>query len=394
MRRIAMVLGVVYLIALAALFATSDGMRDYNGRPLGTDFSNVYAAGQMARDGDGVRAFDPHYHLARQAEIFNDPDIPVYGWHYPPFFLLVAAALALLPYTAAYLFWQAATLPLYLRAVSAIAPGRTSLVAALVLPATFVNFTHGQNGFLTAALIGAAMALLDRRPLVAGVLIGLLAYKPQFGVLIPLVLIATGRWRVIGAAAATIAGLVAASTLAFGPGVWPAFIDNMRFTNTAIVDGGGPGWEKVQSLYAALRHLGAPGDIAMAAQGALALALVASVVRLWRSRADQGVKAAGLIAASLLATPYVLDYDFVALAPAMAFLAVNGAEKGWGPYEKTLLALAFAAPLFSRQLAEAAYIPLGFIALAGVYAVALMRARRTASLRQLPKHIAAASGPA
>ncbi|MEZ5916374.1 MAG: glycosyltransferase family 87 protein [Parvularculaceae bacterium] len=239
MRRIAMVLGVVYLIVLAALFATSDGMRDYNGRPLGTDFSNVYAAGQMARDGDGVRAFDPHYHLARQAEIFNDPDIPVYGWHYPPFFLLVAAALALLPYTAAYLFWQAATLPLYLRAVSAIAPGRTSLVAALVLPATFVNFTHGQNGFLTAALIGAAMALLDRRPLVAGVLIGLLAYKPQFGVLIPLVLIATGRWRVIGAAAATIAGLVAASTLAFGPGVWPAFIDNMRFTNTAIVDGGG-----------------------------------------------------------------------------------------------------------------------------------------------------------
>jgi hypothetical protein len=262
------------------------------------------------------------------------------------------------------------------------------LTAACAFPAVFVNFTHGQNGFLTAALIGGAMVLLDRRPIVAGVLIGLLAYKPQFGILIPLILIATGRWRTFAAAAATVATLIAASTAIFGVDVWPAFVENMRYTNAAIVDGGGPGWEKIQSLYAALRHLGAGGEVAMAAQSALAFGIGAGLVWLWRGDADHRVKAAALIAGSLMATPYALDYDMLALAPAIAFLAMNGEAAGWRAWEKTLLALAWAAPLFSRQLADAAYIPLGFIALCGVFAIAMLRGA------QLPNRIAASAGTA
>ena len=78
------------------------------------------------------------------------------------------------------------------------------LLLALAFPAVYVNLAHGQNGFLSAALLGGSLLILDQRPKLAGVLIGLLAYKPQFGVLIPLVLIATGRWTVIAAAAATV----------------------------------------------------------------------------------------------------------------------------------------------------------------------------------------------
>src|SRR6516225_5841230 len=97
-----------------------------------------------------------------------------------------------------------------------------TLLIAAAFPAVFVNVGHGQNGFVTAALLGGALHWLDRKPWIAGILIGLLAYKPQFGVLIPLALLAGQRWSCIGAATATVAGLIAISLLTLGEGVWHA----------------------------------------------------------------------------------------------------------------------------------------------------------------------------
>ena len=183
------------------------------------------------RDGLAATAFDPAAHFAREQAIFGAAT-QYYAFQYPPVFLLVAAALAQLPYLPALALWQAATLALYLLAIRAIivsspSPGRVGirgdwLLLALAFPAVFINLGHGQNGFLTAALFGGALALLDRRPLVAGVLIGLMIYKPQFGLMIPLVLLATGRWRVIVAAAATVLVLLLLTLAAFGTEVWPA----------------------------------------------------------------------------------------------------------------------------------------------------------------------------
>lgn len=375
-RRVCIVILVAALAGVTALFAYSDGMRDYQGRPLGSDFSNVYAAGRMAVEGRAPLAYDWPAHYAEQQLVFDDPDIPFYGWHYPPFFLLVAVLLAVLPYTAAWLAWMAASLPLYLASIRAIVPQKGALLAAAAFPAVFVNFIHGQNGFLTAALIGAGLLLLDRRPLVAGLLIGLLAYKPQFGVLIPLVLMATGRWRAFAAAAATVLMLSAASTLAFGPDIWRAFAESGQLTRAVVLESGNTGWEKIQSLFSALRALGAPVGLAYAGQGVLFIAVAASIVRLWRSDAVHEMKAAGLIVASLLATPYILDYDLTALAPAIAFLAARGLRDGFRPYEKALLAFAFFVPIAARPVAAATFVPLGLIALLALYLFIVAGARR------------------
>jgi hypothetical protein len=105
--------GLVYLVA------TSDGLNDYQGRPLGTDFSNVYAAGTYVLEGRPAAPFDPRLQHAREKEIFGAAT-PFYGWHYPPLFLFVAAALALLPYQLALIVWQAATLLLYLLSIRMI----------------------------------------------------------------------------------------------------------------------------------------------------------------------------------------------------------------------------------------------------------------------------------
>ena len=248
------------------------------------------------------------------------------------------------------------------------------LLLALAFPAVFVNIGHGHNGFLTAALIGAALLTLDRRPALAGVLFGLIAYKPQFGVLIPLVLLATGRWRACFAAAATVATLTLATLICFGPEVWRAFFASATLTRVEVLELGGTGWHKIQSVFSMVRMWGGPVPLAYLAQGVVTLSLAGALIWLWRSAASVPLKAAALIVAAILATPYSLDYDLVVLAPAIAFLAADGLTRGFGPWEKTALALLWLMPLIARTIAEHTLIPLGVPAMALVFALVLRRA--------------------
>ena len=361
-------------LVLSGIVATADDWVARDGQPVGTDFSNVYAAGRLTLEGTPAAAYDPARQHAAERAVFGGRDVPFYGWHYPPMFLVPAALLALLPYGPALLVWMAATLSLYLVAIRAIVPRPETLLAALAFPAVFVNLGHGQNGFLTAALLGGALLLIDRRPAVAGMLIGLLAFKPQFGVLIPLVLLATGRWRTIAAAAATVALTAATTLLLFGTAIWRAFAASTGFTRTVVLEAGGTGWEKIQSLFSAVRAAGGPVEAAFLAQGALAVALAAGLAWLWRSRAAFDLKAAALAVACLLATPYVLDYDMVVVAVAIAFFVRHGLARGFRDYEVSVLAVAYAAPLLARLVMGAAGIPLGLAAMLGLAALIARRA--------------------
>jgi alpha-1,2-mannosyltransferase len=455
MRLVAFGLLIAFAAGLAWLAATANGLNDALGRPLGTDFSNVYAAGTLVQDGRPQAPFDPALQYAREQAIFG-AETPFYGWHYPPLFLFIAAALALMPYKLASVVWQGATLALYLVVLRAIMVGsmpgtsprlRLSyshisvgrhflwrgaaspsprlrgagaysdaqirgeaaspsvqehadlspragrgtgsawtgvdplwLVLALAFPAVFINLGHGHNGFLTAALIGAALATLDRRPLLAGLLLGLIAYKPQFGILIPLVLAATARWRAFAAAAATVAALALITTLAFGIPVWDAFLTSTHFTRIIVLEAGETGWHKIQSVFSLVRMWGGPVALAYAAQSAVTVALAAALVWLWRAQVDFALKAAALIIASILATPYSLDYDMTVLAPAIAFLAVDGLRRGFAPYEKSALAALWIAPLVARSVAQAVVVPVGVLAMAVMLWLILHRAAQETRL--------------
>jgi alpha-1,2-mannosyltransferase len=414
----------IRLIALAVLIAsiagflylvvTANGPIDVQGRPLGTDFSNVYAAGTYVLDGKPEAPFDLAQQHAREQKIFGEAT-PFYGWHYPPFFLFIAAALALMPYGIALAVWQAVTLGLYLLAIRAIlhssfrgtrsaspesmtpelkepnfdlrkpwlwipdsryaTSGMTSLwlLLALAFPAVLVNIGHGQNGFLTAAILGAALVQLDRRPLLAGILFGLLAYKPQFGLMIPVVLAASGRWRAFAAAAATLALFALATTIAFGPHVWQAFLDSARFTRLVALEQGDTGWYKIQSMFAWARMWGASVPVAYALQGALTVALGTALIWLWRGAAPYPLKAAALCLAAILATPYAFDYDMMVLAPAIAFIAADGFARGFAPWEKTALAALWLTPLVARNVAFVTFIPLGVPAMLAIFILLLRR---------------------
>jgi hypothetical protein len=379
-----LILLVICALAILGWIAASHGLIDPNGKPIGTDFSNVYAAGELTWQGKPADAYDPALQHAAEKAVFGGREVPFYGWHYPPFFLAVAFLVASLPYAFGLAVWLAASLAAYLAAIRAILPRPETLLIAAAFPAVFINIGHGQNGFLTAALLGGALHWLDRRPWLAGILIGLLAYKPQFGVMIPLALLANQRWSSIAAAIATVAALVAVSLAVLGGGVWHAFADSMNFTQAIVLEQGGTGWEKIQSAFSAARNWGADVHTAYAIQIALGLALAATLAWLWHSDAAFELKASALATASLLATPYVLDYDLVVLAIAIAFLARHGLARGFRDYEISLLAAAWIVPLLSRGIAGATGIPLGLIAMLALYAFTLHRAavdRESAAVR-------------
>ena len=362
------------VLAIVGWIALSDGLIDRNGKPIGTDFSNVYAAGSLAWQGRAAEAYDPPLQHAAEKAVFAGRDVPFYGWHYPPFFLGIAFLVASLPYAWGLAAWVAASFSAYLAAIRAILPRKETLLIAASFPAVFINIGHGQNGFLTTALLGGALHLLTRRPWLAGVLIGLLTYKPQFGVLIPIALVAGGHWRTIGAATLTAIALLALATLTFGAGIWHAFADSTTFTQTVVLEAGDTGWQKIQSVFSAVRMWGGSVPLAYAVQIALAATLAATLAWLWRRDAAFELKAAALAVASLLATPYVLDYDLVVLSLAIVYLARLGLASGFRPFEVSALAAAWIVPLISRGIAQVTAIPLGLTVLLLLYVLIMRRA--------------------
>ena len=387
-RRVAIVCLIVSVASLAFLFATAHGTLDWKGRPIGTDFSEVYTAGQMAWDGQAARVWDWPTHFAVQRALHHSASVDVYGWHYPPPFLFVAMAIASLPYLAGLVAWQAATLGPFMLMMRRILGRRDSWLFVAAAPATLICVTHGHNGFLTALLLGGGLILIDRKPLVAGLLFGCLVYKPQFAVVIPLLLLFTLNCRAILGAAVSSLGLIALTLAMWGRSVWEAFFASLPLTRHVVIEQGNTGWHKIMSAFSMVRSWGGSIPLAYAVQGAVTV--TATGVTLWLARsARPALRNAAVSAAVLLSTPYVLDYDFVILGLGIAWLWKDGEENGFGPWERSLLAFAWIAPLFARSLAEYSFIPLGWLSAVAILAIASSRHRHAAvHVNGLPGDIA------
>ncbi len=149
--------------------------------------------------------------------------------------------------------------------------------------------------------------------------------------------------------------------------------NSTRFTRQVALERGDTGWHKIQSLFAWLRMWGAPIPAAYMLQSALVVALGTALIRLWRSATPFALKAAGLCLATVLATPYTFDYDMMVLAPAIAFIARDGATRGFGSWEKTALAALWLAPLVARSFAYVTFIPLGVPTMLAMFVLLLRR---------------------
>jgi alpha-1,2-mannosyltransferase len=368
------------IVAMAGWVALSESLIDRNGKPIGTDFSSFYAAGSLALEGHAADAYQPAAHHAREQKQFG-VETPYYSWLYPPLFFLIAAPLALLPYPLALALFQVASLALYLWVIAAIlAPARRRdpviarnwLLVATAFPAVFINLGHGQNGLLTAGLLGGALVTWER-PIISGLCIGLLSYKPQFALVIPIALLAAGRWRTIASAALTTIALVAVSWLCFGTESWSAFLASTEMSRKVLLEQGSVGYEKLQSAFAAVRLWGGGVPLSYVIQGAVSALAVLVTAATWRTSERRPLKAALLVAATALASPHLLDYDLVLLAPALAFLTLVMLENGPRNYEKSLMAFIWIAPLLARSIAGLAGVPVGLLSTLTLFALVLRR---------------------
>ncbi len=340
----------LYALGALALFASSHGGLDPFHKPNGHDFITFWAASRLALSGNPAAAYDVATIVRVEWAVV--PGFHTFNpWLYPPTFLLVVLPLSLLPYLLSYAVFMAATGIAYVLVIRRIFAPPGSLPLLLAFPGMFVNILEGQNGFLTAALAGGALLLLESRPVWAGILIGLLTIKPQLGLLFPLALVCGRHWRALIAAALTAALLLGLSVAVLGIDTLPAFQAAVsRFPAWVIQEGGL--FVKISSFFAFARLLGAPVAIAYAVHGTIAAMVVLIVAWVWLRSRDNDLRCCTLLAGSLLATPYVLNYDLAWLALPIAWFSRYALRVGWLPGEREILAALWVLPLAMAPLAE------------------------------------------
>lgn len=374
-----LLLAVVNVATLAFLVLTATNGVDRNGFLLGTDFISFWTSGRMLHEGRNV--YDIAAHVAAQREFYTLPG-EYTAFFYPPNFLPFVWPLGFLGYFPALAAWLVVTGAAWLAAVRgwfrALGLKGPALVMILAFPPVLVTVTHGQTSFLVAALLGGGLLLVDKRPWLAGVLIGLATIKPQFGLLVPIALLASGQWRTIASAGSTALALAGFAALAFGPQVWSDWLAVTQAAGSATGDGN-IGFAKMVSLFASLSLVGVPSGPAFAVQGAVSAAVAWNVAKAcWRRPFKPGL-AALVLAGAPLATPFVLDYDLLLTGFPLAYLFARAREQGFADWERITILATFAAAAFARPLAIGLGVPIMPAVLIALFWAVLRRVRAEAS---------------
>ncbi len=368
----------VYVLAGLAVVASATAMIDIFGKPLGYDFITFWGASHLTLAGDAVGAFD--FHRIFGAEQLAVPaNAQVFLWHYPPIYQMMVTPLALLPYGVSWLVFVGLGLCLYIATLrplfdERLAAGADAIYLALAFPGAFICVFHGQNSLYSAAIFAGGLLLLERgRPYLAGLALGTLIYKPQFGVLLPLAFLAAGQWRVFVATGASALAITGLATLLLGPDLWLAFFANAPIVREVMEQGMLP-WAKMPSAFIFLRDLGVPQTIAYGAQVLTALGAAGAVCLVWWRLGATRLAWAVLIAATLLVSPYTFDYEFAILAPVLVIVGSDMAAHGASLREKVLLVMLYVTPLLVVPFAQAIHLQIGFPFLLLALGLALRRA--------------------
>ncbi len=359
------------LVGAYALISLYVFIQRLEGPNPGADFIIYYAASLLAQAGEAAAIFDWPALRAAQVSVIG-ASAHYLPWLYPPTLLLVAAPLASLPYISAFAVWMVGQLALLAAAVAAMGERPKALFAALVFPATINNMLVGQNGALSAAFLGGGLVVLDRRPVLAGVLFGLLVYKPHLLAAVPFALLAMGEWRTIAAALASALAVSALSLMLFGVAPWAAFLQAAPAAAEALAYGSDH-WAKMPTVFAALRSLGAEVPLAYGGQGISAILAISVMIYLYRRGASLPLRSSALLFATFLATPYAFFYDLVVLIFAILWL-----DRGdTGPGGRFILGLLWLAPIALWLLARYNQISLWPLLLASCLLWLCWQGRRT-----------------
>jgi len=338
--------------AILWLSSSHDGV-DPEGKPLGGDFLAFWTASRLALNGAPHLAYDPVSHLAAQHALF--PALARHSGYsaflYPPPFLLLCVPLALLPYLLSLSLWLLVTFSALFACLRTMLPQRSAILPIIAFPGMLINDGHGQNGFLSAACFGGGMVLVERRPFIAGMCLGVLVFKPHLLLLTPFALVATRRWALLAGVVASAFALLALSFVILGGDTWDAFLRLAPAARSMLEEGRLFDMSYVRSAFAAVRVMHGSVSLAYTVQMPFTVVAAGIVCLLAKRRVGGRAELALLISATVIASPYLQDYDLVCLALPMAWTVAAALKTGWLPYEKAILLAVYLLPLLSRPLA-------------------------------------------
>ena len=374
LRAYPLILLFVTLAAVLAYVLASEGLEDPLGKPLGTYFSPFRAGAELALQGEAAAVYEPQRLLqAQQAAIPGTDD--VFLWPQPPIFLLLVLPLGLLPYLPGLIAWLTLGFGSYALALLRGLEGRAGTWAILAFPGAVFCALNSQTGLLATGLLTAGLLQLTERPARAGLLLGLAGFRPELALLTCIALAAGRCWRALAAALGTLGALVLLSLAGFGPQPWSAWWQSLPWIGQVLAEGNLP-WFKLVSFYGAARLPGLGLEAAVVLQLLASAAALAALVWAWRQDGvPAGLKGAVLALAALLVSPLTLAYDLVLLAPALLWLAQDGAGRGWLKGERELLAAGWALPLLGLSLAQLTQLQFAPLIIAALMLLALHRVR-------------------
>lgn len=380
LKLIAVLFAMVSLVGLAGdiWVHTRFGVVNGEGEQLGRDFVNYWAGPRLAMQGQAAKAYDLNWFWAYERSL-TAPNAEFKWYGYPPVAMVLAAPFALLPFLPAFAAWTLSGWAIVTGMLSNRLTPLWAGLAVLALPAFQFNVMTGQNGAFTAALLAGGIMVLESSPILAGMLFGALCYKPHMGVLIPVAMLAAGRWKTIFSAAATVALLVAISLVWTGLPTWEGFLHNTPF-HRRILESQGLGFIHMPSTYLMLRRIGVDSLFAYGLQGATSLLAAWMVFSVWRTTASKELKGAVLLVATFVATPYVWDYDLIALLFASVWLWAEAERTAWRNWEKTALMAMLALPSLASLIVLPTGLQLGPFAM---WWVLILLVRRATSPQKL-----------
>ncbi len=328
--------GVLFALTAIAYVATISWIapvpRDGTSLAVGRDFLNFWMYGRSAWSANPSAFYDiGTYHDAIRALLGYS--LNGQNWSYPPSVMLLAAPFGKLGYLTALAIWTVLGLALFIAVARRQVSDWRVLLPVMISPAALMCLISGQSAFVTGAVLISVFALLDRRPLVAGFLIGLLTIKPQLGLLFPFFLIASGRWKVFIAAAMTTIAIVAITTAIFGNQVWWDFIQKgLPVQGMVLADPDRIATPFFPTIFMNLRGLDLPYAAAMSVQAVFSMFAIGSLV--WaaakRPQTNPAMTMALFFACTVCASPYLLSYDLVPLTFAAVVLLASGQLDGAG----------------------------------------------------------------
>jgi alpha-1,2-mannosyltransferase len=362
----------------------SDGSR------FGGDFIGFWNAAHRVRHGEIAAIYDPDtWHRI----LSNTTGFISLSWFvYPPFALFGLWPLGDATYNEGVMAWSLVPLAFYFVLIILLAKrsglgvgaspacennwSRKQAYAVLVafsLPFVSVNLFSGQTGTLIAVFFLGAAYFWPTRPILAGICIGLLAIKPQMGLLMPFALLASGQWRVVAAAATTVLSLIVLSTIWLGVAIWTDYLRMSLLFGQFI----GGGYDQIRQLalgpYVSLQGAGMPAVLAGFFQVVVSVAVLTAIIQaFWRWKSNKkelgkedgrlDLRLALLAAGTLLTTPYSLSYDTPLLMLSIIPLLARSWRDGWDGIELTSVTALLMLP-YAQTLAVGSHVPFAFLAL-------------------------------